>query len=160
MKYSKQAKSISRNTRIGHTINDLPILSKREVFFLGVGYDRLDYNNTIMLYTRSFTENLELQKELGYIVQKTPGAVQLDYKYFVVEYTPITTNKGWIRLGINVDMKLPAVPTFILDYACRNFGFEFISNILNIAKKFEGSEWQQCLQKDPALFNFFRGRIQ
>jgi hypothetical protein len=49
---------------------------------------------------------------------------------------------------------------FILDFACRNFGFEFISNILNISRKFEGSEWQQGLQKDPALFNFFRGRLQ
>lgn len=143
MKYSKCEKNVARNIKIGHTINDLPIIAKREAFFLGVGYDRLDYNNTVMLYTRSFTEDLELQKELGYEVKKTPGAVQLDYKYLVMEYTPTSNKTGWIKVALNIDMKLKGVPMFLLDFGCRQFGFDFVSNILNIANTFQGSEWQK-----------------
>jgi len=159
MEHSKEEKTISRNSKIGHTINNLPIISKREAFFLGVGYDRLEYNNTVMLYTRSFTDDLKLQAELGYTVHKTPGAVQLNYKYFVIEYTPVSTTEGWIKLALNIDMKLRGVPMFLLDFGCRNFGFDFISNILKIARKFEGSEWQTRVERDPALYNFFRGRL-
>lgn len=85
--------------------------------------------------------------------------MQLDYKYFVIEYTPSTVTKGWIKAALNIDMKLKGVPMFLLDFGCRNFGFDFISNILKIAKKFNGSEWQKRVESDPSLFNFFRGRL-
>ena len=55
MEFSKEEKTLGRNSKIGHCINNFPIISKREVFFLGVGYDRLEHNNTVLLYTRSFT---------------------------------------------------------------------------------------------------------
>ena len=35
----------------------IPILSNREVFIVGYGYDRLDHNETIMIYARSFEED-------------------------------------------------------------------------------------------------------
>lgn len=77
-----------------------------------------------------------------------------------MEYTPESLNKGMIKLALNVDMKLRAVPNFILDWASRKFGFEFITNIVNISKKFEGSDWKTGVEKDPSLFNFFRGRLK
>jgi hypothetical protein len=103
---------------------------------------------------------MELQKELDYYAKKTPGAVQLNYKYFAMEYTPKALSKGSIKLGLNVDMKLRAVPNFILDFASRKFGLEFVTNIVGIAKKFEGSDWKKGVERDPKLFDFFRGRLK
>lgn len=51
MKSSKELKVCARNAKIGHCINDFPLLSKREAFFFGIGYDRLDHNGSIFIYT-------------------------------------------------------------------------------------------------------------
>jgi hypothetical protein len=36
------------------------------------------------MYTRSLNKRKDLQEELGYKVHETEGAVQLDYKYFIL----------------------------------------------------------------------------
>ena len=61
MEHSKQEKIVSRNCRIGHSINNFPILSKREAFFQGIGYDRMDHNKTVILYSRSLNDRPDLQ---------------------------------------------------------------------------------------------------
>ncbi len=78
---------------------------------------------------------------MDYDIKLTEGAVQLEYKFFVVQYTPKTRSNGYLKLGINVDMKLDYVPNFILDFSCRQFGFDFFQNIVKLSQKFEGSEW-------------------
>lgn len=51
--FSKEVKTLGRNSKIGHVISDFPFLSRREAFFQGAGYDRLDTNDTIFVFTRS-----------------------------------------------------------------------------------------------------------
>ena len=41
---SRHEKNFSRNCKIGYSVNNYPILSKREVYFQGIGYDRLQTN--------------------------------------------------------------------------------------------------------------------
>ena len=62
MESSSLEKIVSRNCRIGHCINNFPILAKRESFFQGIGYDRMEHNNTVFMYTRSLNSRLDLQK--------------------------------------------------------------------------------------------------
>lgn len=62
MEYSKLVKDVSRNSKIGHCINNFPIIDKRESYFQGLGYDRLDFNNTVFLCTRSIHNNPQLLK--------------------------------------------------------------------------------------------------
>ena len=52
-----------------------------------------------------------------------------------MEYTPIGFKEGKIKMALNVDMKLK-VPTFFLDLGCRQLGFEFITNIMKIARSY------------------------
>lgn len=66
MVYSKEEKRIARNSKIGHSINEFPILSTREAFFQGIGYNRLDTNNTLFLYTRSVHNRPDLQQLYDY----------------------------------------------------------------------------------------------
>jgi hypothetical protein len=48
--------------KIGNFIVDIPILSSREAFFQGIGYDRLKTNGTILLYIRSIHNQPQLCK--------------------------------------------------------------------------------------------------
>lgn len=41
MESSKELKVCARNAKIGHCMNNLPLIAKREAFFFGIGYDRL-----------------------------------------------------------------------------------------------------------------------
>ena len=61
MKVSRQEKIVARNCRIGYTENHIPILSVREAFFQGIGYNRLNYDNTVFLCTRSIHNRPDLQ---------------------------------------------------------------------------------------------------
>lgn len=53
VEYSKEERAVARNMKIGNFIVDIPILSSREAFYQGIGYDRLNTNGTIFLYIRS-----------------------------------------------------------------------------------------------------------
>lgn len=53
IKLSREEKYIQRNHKIGYCLFDLPILSMREAIFEGVGYNRLEHNNTIFIYSQS-----------------------------------------------------------------------------------------------------------
>jgi hypothetical protein len=90
METSKLEKIVARNCRIGHAVNNIPLLAKRESFFQGIGYDRISHNGTFFLYSRSLNGRDELQRELGYVVKESKGAIQLDYRYLVMEYRPVT----------------------------------------------------------------------
>ena len=83
----------------------------------------------------------------------------MDYHYFVLEYKPTSPTSGTIRLAINADLKLP-LPMFILATASESFGLDFYKNVRNIAKKFEGSEWEKKTKENPDFFVFVKKRIR
>lgn len=92
------------------------------------------------MYTRSLNQRKDLQKLLGYQVHENQNAVQLDYKYFILEFIPENKSKGFLRMALNIDMKLN-IPMFIMTPATTGFGLDFYSNILKMARSFEGSEF-------------------
>lgn len=95
----------------------------------------MEHNNTILLYSRSLHNRKDLQEKLGYKVETNSNAVQLEYKFFVVQYEPIDRNKGKIKIAMNVDMKISA-PKFILDPVTQNFGKDFLKNVLHVTNNF------------------------
>lgn len=95
----------------------------------------MNYNKTIMIFSRTLHNRPDLQELFGYQVIPTPGSIQLDYHYFVLEYRPLSPNQGTIKLAINTDLKL-SLPMFILSAASEGFGMDFYLNLLKISKKF------------------------
>ena len=53
VKESREEKYIDRNHKIGYSSYNLPMVSTREAIFEGIGYNRLNHNKSILLYTRS-----------------------------------------------------------------------------------------------------------
>lgn len=94
-----------------------------------------------------------------YEVKETPGSIQLDYHYFVMEYRPIGPSLGRMKLAINVDLHLP-LPLFILGSVSENFGLDFYKNVRKNSKNFEGSEWEEKMKENPDFFNFIQSRVK
>lgn len=121
---SKLEKQIDRNSIIGHVVNDFPIISKREAFFQGTGYDRLNFNDTIFIFSRSIHSRPDLLELYDYKPKPKKNSVMLDYKYLCMEYRPITPKKGYLRMCVNIDMRLNIVPKFIMEMATKKFGVD------------------------------------
>lgn len=67
--------------------------------------------------------------------------VRLEYKFFIVEYTPISKTRAKVRLASKVDMKLNFLPQFIINMSARKFAFDYFKNIIKMNKNFKGSPW-------------------
>ena len=48
--------------------------------------------------------------------------IQLDYKYFVFKYKPITSNIAKIDIAMNIDAKMSFVPTWLMVKISKDFG--------------------------------------
>lgn len=66
------------------------------------------------MYTRSIHNRKDLQEQFGYNVELNPKCVQLDYKYLVVKYVPLSETSGKMIMGVNIDLKLNMLPLTIL----------------------------------------------
>ncbi len=84
--------------------------------------------------------------------------MQLEYKFFLVQYKPIDRSRGKIKIAMNVDMKI-SVPKFIMDPVTQNFGKDFLKNVLEVTQNFEGSEWHKRSIQKTEFTNFIRSTI-
>ena len=88
----------------------------------------------------------------GYKAKTKPNEVKLEYKYFIVEYTPISIDKGKVRIASKVDMNMKLIPQFILKASAVKFGYDYFDNVRKINKNFKGSLWEQKMRANPALY--------
>ena len=66
IKESREGKYIGRNHKIGYCLYDLPLLSLREAVFDAVGYNRLNYNNSIFMYSQTIHDKPDLCAKLDF----------------------------------------------------------------------------------------------
>jgi hypothetical protein len=85
--------------------------------------------------------------------------VRLEYKFFIVEYLPLTKQRAKIRLSSKIDMKMNFLPLFILNKSARIFAFDYFKNILKIGKTYQGSPWQKKATERPDIYEFFIKKI-
>ena len=119
----------------------------------------MGYNKTVLVFSRSIHTRPDILKRYNHKIQLAPNSVQLDYKYFVIEYSPTGQKEGRMKLAINIDMKIN-LPLFLLKPVTENFGLDFYKNVLSIAKKFEGSDWEKKANERPEFYDFVRRRIK
>lgn len=77
-----------------------------------------------------------------------------------MEYTPLTANRGKIRLATNVNMRLGFLPFFIINKTCRIFAFDYFENLVKVNKEFKGSMWEKKMMENLSTYNFFKERIK
>lgn len=156
---SKELKVVSRNERIGTSKIYIPLLTDRETFFYAVGYDRQKVTGGIFLYSKTINEDYAFQHKYGFQVPKESEFVRLEYKFFIVEYLPLTKQRARIRLSSKIDMKMNYLPLFILNKSARIFAFDYFKNILKISKNYKGSPWEKSAAERPDLYDFFKKKV-
>lgn len=156
---SKELKVISRNEKIGTSKIYIPCLTDRETYFYAAGYDRYRTNGSVFMYSKTINEDKLYQEKYGFKVPEKSDYIRLEYKFFIVEYIPITKERARVRLASKVDMKLNFLPQFILNMSARKFAFDYFKNIIKVNKKFEGSEWDKKIKENPDFYSFFKRKI-
>lgn len=73
----------------------------------------------------------------------------MDYIFFNLSYTPISRDKGRIRMATCIDLKISILPKFILNKTARIFAFDYFKNMIGINKKFVGSPWEKAILNKP-----------
>lgn len=98
-------------------------------------------NKSIFLFSKTINEDKVYQERYQFKVPDKTDLVRLEYKFFIVEYIPVSRTRAKIRLASKVDMKLNFLPQFILHKSARTFAFDYFKNILKKSNKFKGSAW-------------------
>lgn len=150
---------MSRNEKIGTSKVFIPCLTDREVYFYAAGYDRIKKNGSVFLFSKTINEDKFYQEKYGFKVPEESEYVRLEYKFYIIEYVPVTLTKAKIRLAVKVDMKLNFLPQFIINISARKFAFDYFKNIPKLSRKFEGSEWHQKVKQSPEFYEFFAKKI-
>lgn len=77
---------------------------------------------------------------------KSADLVNLRYKYFAIEYTPVSMDRAKVRIASKVDMQMSYAPQFLLKSSAVTFGLDYFNNIKTINKTFSGSAWDQKMK--------------
>lgn len=113
------------------------------------------------MYSKTINENKRAQEKYGYQVPPpNEKYVRLEYKFFIVEYIPVSKGRAKIRLASKVDMKMNYLPLFIINKSARIFAFDYFRNILKNVKNYKGSAWEKKVAERPAMYEFFFGKIK
>lgn len=131
---SKELKVISRNEKIGTSKVYIPFLTDRETYFYAAGYDRINTNGSVFIFSKTINEDKVYQKKYEFEVPEKSDYVRLEYIFFIVEYIPITKKRAKVRLATRVDLKLNFLPQFILNSSARKFAFDYFKNIIKTNK--------------------------
>ena len=139
---SREEKYFAKNHKIGYSKFDFPILSIREAVYEGVGYNRLNHNKTIFIYSQYLQNPQDLCKKLDYKPRLNPEYVPVDYNYMIVQYLPIAKHRGKITIAVNIDLKVSLVPLFVLEMVSKKFCSDFLDEVMTVSNRFSGSKWQ------------------
>lgn len=118
----------------------------------------MKHNGSIFIYSCTISEE-EAMTHYGYEVKPNPKEVILDYKYFIIEYTPISINRARVKMASKVDMHMKFIPQFILKSSALKFGYDYFNNIRKVNNSFEGSPWEAKMRKNPSIYEFFINKI-
>lgn len=152
-------KDIRKATKVGYALMDVPMVSKRECYFYGAGFNLLDEFGTIPLISKSIHSNEEFCKKLGVNIPKETKHVRLDYKYYVFNIAPLGPNKCYVTIVLNVDYKIPLVPKSIQNWCARKFSSFLFEKIIKKATNLAGSNWEKAMKEDQEFYDWLDLRI-
>ncbi len=103
------------------------------MFFQGVGYNRLAYDDSLLFYCSSIHDRDDICKRLSYQVKKSEGFLQIDWKYIVARYDPISLGKGKLTMAMDMDVKVDFVPMILLKMVCKKFCKDLVRKVREIS---------------------------
>lgn len=121
---------------------NFPVITDREVYFYGEGFDRLDENGTITLISKSVNNDEEFKQKYGITIPTTSQYIRLDFNHYVYQIEPLSEDRCKVRAVTNVNPYVKFVPQSIINYIGRKFAFYLFEKMITKANKgFENSVW-------------------
>ncbi|KAL4461803.1 hypothetical protein ABPG72_017067 [Tetrahymena utriculariae] len=156
----KLVKDIRRASKVGYACMDVPMVSKRECYFYGTGYNLLDEIGSIPLVSKSIHSDPEFCRKIDLQIPQQTKYVRLEYKYYVFNIIPLGPNKCYVKIVLNVDYKIPLVPKSIQNWCARKFSLYFFEKIIKKATNFQGTNWEKAMIKNKEFYDWLESQIQ
>lgn len=86
--------------------------------------------------------------------------VVIEFKYFLMRYTPISENEGKMNFSFCIEKGLEVVPGFVEKLVLEHFGKDLFANLVKYSTDFKGSKWEKRVQAKPELYNFAKQIIK
>lgn len=115
---------------------DVPMISKRECYFYGAGYNLLEETGSIPLVSKSIHSDPEFCRKIGLEIPQKTKYVRLEYKYYVFNIMPLGPNRCYVKIVLNVDYKINLVPKSIQNWCARKFAYYLFERIIKKASNF------------------------
>jgi hypothetical protein len=144
-----------------------PPVSAREGYLIGVGFDRLEENGSLLLISRTIHDDKQIQERYSIDIPNGSKTVRMDINYVGVELVPLTQEKTQMRIVAMFDPKIKFLPARFVSWIVRKGAHYLLEKIVKSASNpkraldnkyaVQNKEFYEWL--DNLLNNYFNNKI-
>jgi len=141
---------------------NFPVVARRQVYYYGRGFDRLEENGTVVMMLKSVRKNdKDILNKLGVTIPEHTKNVTLDFKYYVYEITPLSETRSKLRIITNSDPNMKFLPQSILNFVARKFAYVYIQKLEERGENsnFAGSPWEKAMNENRLFYDWIDTRV-
>ncbi|KRX08843.1 hypothetical protein PPERSA_08947 [Pseudocohnilembus persalinus] len=116
----------------------LPVISDREGYLYGIGVDRLEKDDSIVIFIESIQDKKDIQQRLDLNLEINKKNVAFDMKFMYFQIKPIGRDKSVLNAICNVDPNVRFLPQWLINFFIRKIGSYLMNKILKIAENIKG----------------------
>jgi hypothetical protein len=142
--FVQESNEIKKLFRAGTAIrlkwNLPPPISGREGYLIGVGFDRLQENGSLLLLSRTIHDDKQIQQRYNIDIPSGSKSVRMDIHYVGVELIPLSPESTKMRIVAMFDPKIKMIPARILNWVVRKGAHYLLEKIVKSASNPKGSQ--------------------
>lgn len=153
-KDSKLVTRLGRASEIMWLRWDLPPpVFGREGHLLGVGFDRLSKNGSIVLLSKTIDSQFLERYGINY---PKPKYTRMEIPYVGVELSPLSENKTRMRLVSTFDPKIAFIPLSLTSWVARKGASFMLDTMVKHASNLKGGMWEQSMERSKEFYDWLR----
>jgi hypothetical protein len=139
-----------------------PPVFGREGYLIGVGFNRLQENGSLLLISRTIHDDKQIQERYNIDIPNGSKTVKMDIHYVGVELVPLTPEKTKMRIVAMFDAKIKILPARFVSWIVRKGAHYLLEKIVKSATKPKGTQGSVQNQEfyrwlENLLNNHFKG---
>jgi len=158
---ANEIKKIHRSCKAIYQKYDFPLpLSDRETYVCGFGADRFDRNGSILVITKSFHDDKNLQKKLGLVVPEKSKCVRMDVEFMGMEIVPMGREKIKFKAVVKMNPHVKYIPLSFINFMTRKAALTILEKLTKKAKNLKGSKWEESIQNNREFYGWLEANIE
>jgi hypothetical protein len=110
-----------------------PPVFGREGYLIGVGFDRLQENGSLLLISKTIHDDKQIQERYNIEIPTGSKTVKMDIHYVGVELVPVTQEKTQMRIVAMFDAKIKLLPARFVSWIVRKGAHYLLEKIVKSA---------------------------